>query len=605
MKLLPLRPLPVVTEPLTDYLARLAHANGHSPSHLARLLHREGLSPTQALSAALGGYALPVFSGPADPRVAIPVQDFALKAADFTHYRHRFCPLCIDTASWLRPAWRLKVASVCAEHRVGLLEQCARCGEGAPIPSILAGQCPCGATYRHQLNAASSGQVQLMQTLTASLTGVAKLVVGERLEFITTAQLVRMISYTGRLLTGPALKRPGQNLDLEALAQASALFNGTAILLSDWPNAFWHCLSQYLQATPRDASIRRVFGALYRVIYQDLDEPVFQFWRDAFEQFLLEHWRGELCGRHRLFQPATVQKHPNKSLAHVVRGAGIGLKSLRRLVHQDRVPVSEFVYPSQRKLLTIDVTKLDSLIPDEMTCLELRSVARLFGLRPARIRQLVAAGVLQADAQPKEDGDYRWRFRRQVVEELLANIRLRSSTGPVDGDAVSLKRALRHWRLAPKEFCALIAAVGQGQIGFMLDAQAGLAELMFDRCELRGWLDQLRATSTDWITPVEAAKRLGLKEQVVYELVSKQLLAADLVPRQGRVFKRIALPSLEQFQAEYVALATLAKATGTSASMLLGQIEAQPVTGPRVDGGRQYFYRRVELPPAIADVFVV
>jgi len=121
------------------------------------------------------------------------------------------------------------------------------------------------------------------------------------------------------------------------------------------------------------------------------------------------------------------------------------------------------------------------------------------------------------------------------------------------------------------------------------------------RSELRGWLARLRATSTDWITPIEAAKRLGLKEQVVYELVSKQLLAANLVPRQGRVFKRISLRSLEQFQAEYVSLATLAKVAGTSASLLLRQIEAQPVTGPRVDGGRQYFYRRADLSPAIAD----
>ncbi|MCG9107183.1 helix-turn-helix domain-containing protein [Laribacter hongkongensis] len=328
---------------------------------------------------------------------------------------------------------------------------------------------------------------------------------------------------------------------------------------------------------------------------------MFQFWRDAFEQFLLEHWRGELCGRHRLFQPATVQKHPNKSLAHVVRGAGIGLKSLRRLVHQDRVPVSEFVYPSQRKLLTIDISKLESFIPDATTYLDLRSVARLFGLKPARIRQLVAAGVLLADAEPKEGGDYRWRFRRQVVEDFLGSIRMRGHIALAD-DEVSLKHGLRHWRLAPKEFCALIAAVSQGQLGFVLNVQDGLDGLMFNRCELRGWLDRLRATSTDWITPVEAAKRLGLKEQVVYELVSKQLLAADLVPRQGRVFKRISLRSLEQFQAEYVSLATLAKVAGTSASLLLRQIEAQPVTGPRVDGGRQYFYRRADLSPAIADV---
>jgi hypothetical protein len=45
-----------------------------------------------------------------------------------------------------------------------------------------------------------------------------------------------------------------------------------------------------------------------------------------------------------------------------------------------------------------------------------------------------------------------------------------------------------------------------------------------------------------------AAELLGLKEQVVYELVARNFLIADVITKSGHAIRRIALPSLQQFE---------------------------------------------------------
>ena len=201
-----------------------------------------------------------------------------------------------------------------------------------------------------------------------------------------------------------------------------------------------------------------------------------------------------------------------------------------------------------------------------------------------------------ADLKPSWQRTDRWNFRRSEIFRFLGQIRNASQSSPFNGPTTTLSHALRYWRLTVTEFGALLLAATQAEIRFSIAPGSRLRDLLFCRIELHTWLEQHRISKTDWVSIAVAAKFLGLKQQVVYELVAKNLLVATLEQKDGFTIRRISLPSQERFRQQYVSLDELAAQQKTSPLALSKRIAAVPVTGPRIDGGRQYFYRRTDLP---------
>ena len=596
MKRLPLRPLPTTQEPLTDYLARLAHANLHLPADLVSYIRRQGDDCASTLSLMLDGYPLPEFSGPRHRWLNIPVNDAGLRKSDFTHRHSRFCPHCIQSSPIMRREWRLKTVTVCNLHESRLIDRCADCTSYATVQSILAGVCSCGQHYAAaHMTPVSSHIVRLTRAVIDSLDGEGVLDLGGAVFRMNAPQFVRLISYTGNLAQGPTLSRPGQVKDLEELEIAHSIVQGMVALLDDWPSSYWSCLQKFVNRSPDDGSVRRVFTPLFRVIYVHLKDAVYQPLRDAFELFLLEHWKGELCGRHRSFKLETVNAHAQQGLTTISREMGFGREPLKRLVDQARIPMNSFQGSPRRQLITVDHELVRELIPVRSECLNLRSTAELLGLKRSRVRRLVALGILSAEARPGRRQGEHWYFRRKEIERFLGQFPL-PPVRPIGHVTITLNQIFRFWRLSSDDECFLFSAAQNKEIDCFLPEGARLRDLTFPERAVRRHLDSHRRSQARWVTPAVAACMLGLKADVVYDLVSRKLLAADLIPTYHHVLKRISLSSLQAFSDEFVPLKQLAKSRNMSVRTLLKQIPALPVTGPDVDGGRQYFYRRADLP---------
>lgn len=89
-----------------------------------------------------------------------------------------------------------------------------------------------------------------------------------------------------------------------------------------------------------------------------------------------------------------------------------------------------------------------------------------------------------------------------------------------------------------------------------------------------------------------AAKALGIKQQVAYDLVRFGILHSTAV---GVLGQRVSAVDIERFQTTYVSLASLASGARRSPRALLAELSASPVCGPTINGARQYFYRRSEI----------
>lgn len=592
MKPLPLRPLPIQLEPLIDYIERLAHANGYRGHELWSVLNRDGESHSKILSDALNGFPLPEFSGPADPHIQIRVNLYGLHASDFTRYPQRWCPHCIKSKSWFRPLWRLKLATVCAEHCTRLLEICPMCRTFPSVSSILRGICECGARFTDVAVASARRHMQLARAFELSLTGPTVIELEKVKITMAAPQLIRLVCYIGRLKEGPNLHRPGQLAKLGNMDVSFSIFDEAAILLDNWPEAFWHCLEKHMDVSPNDASVRRVFGALYQVLYRRLRDPANQFLRDAFETFLLQHWRGELCGRHRLFHHETILYHSRQGLSKVARARGISSQRLKQMVHQDLLPAKRFAPTSKRQMITIDANQLSTLIPDRNDYLDLRSTARFLGLERTRLRELVALGAILPDKHPTWLRRNEWHFRRHLVSEFLDEFRQAATSECFREEDVSLRHVLQYWRVNTTELAALLKAMKNNEIPFAMSAHNQLRDAVFREDELRAWLKEYRITKTEWVSVTRASEILGLKQQVVYELVANNFLNATAFQSEGRAIKKIALSSLEKFQDEYVSLASIAKQKNLSPKKLLKELNVKPETGPSIDGSRQYFLKK-------------
>lgn len=118
-----------------------------------------------------------------------------------------------------------------------------------------------------------------------------------------------------------------------------------------------------------------------------------------------------------------------------------------------------------------------------------------------------------------------------------------------------------------------------------------------DAVEVKQWLNARRADSVGGISVDQAARVLGLKQQVAYDLVRRGFLRSMQSDGHGH---RVSLGDIEQFQESYVSLAELAHCEHRTPRALLRDSGVAPVTGPSIDRSRQYFFRRSDVPGSMA-----
>jgi hypothetical protein len=90
----------------------------------------------------------------------------------------------------------------------------------------------------------------------------------------------------------------------------------------------------------------------------------------------------------------------------------------------------------------------------------------------------------------------------------------------------------------------------------------------------------------------EAAQQLALKQQVAYDLIQHGLLVTTESELQGR---RITRAYIDAFQATYISLAEFSRSVHRAPRWVLKNIHVAPISGPSIDGSRQYFFRRSDV----------
>lgn len=503
----------------------------------------------------------------------------------------RYCPQCLCESQWWRSEWRLLNQVICQEHHGWLRSRCHACGKPLRLPQTRFLSCACGADHR------DAPIRPLSQAMIACL----------RLDRPPSAEVLTWFGAWS--LHGPRGK-PLKKASVTGAEERATLLEAGAEVVMDWPKT-WHD-SMNRHRCPIDAGkVQRLNDAWSGLSIQIKRLPD-AVWRDriwsAIDTLVAESRTTSrpIVGRNPcLLQRAPTQKATAQALGvgvvrlrtTLVRATSSGqLSALCTLKASDehdevalgRTPVRHTLHGRYRHV--ISPVRVKALAAALSAHVSVRTAAVVLGCGRSRISALVNAGVFQVD---------RDRLLRSDIEALRD--RVLAKARPPGMNALSgfeLESLDRIWRmLVPAPFTReFLEAVDAEKIRLSAPADAtGWREVSASTADVNAWWLFARTRASEAVSLSEAANILGVKEQVAYELANRGLLQTITLRVGRRLSQRVPPSAIDEFNAKYAALNTLAVAERVHSRAALGWAQLRGlkvVTGPKIDGTRQYFVER-------------
>jgi hypothetical protein len=443
---LPVRPRPIEQEAIRGYLIRLAAANGYdTPRRLYAALHARGLAELD-LCANLSEPEINRLHGIYPNYWRKPGSKVDLAVSDFNHYFMRWCPLCLSTSSHLHSAWELKLSCVCMRHALLLCERCPECNGVQRLERSHIDRCRCG-TSLSTCKAVTAAPALLKITERMSVSTFDEGMISD-LPLLSRPAWQRLVRYLGQFGGNSVPARPGQIADLYKLDVAISLVSTTSNLLIDWPNNFNMLLTLIQRGHIAEVSMRRTFGSLYRVLYFHLNEPCFQFLRDAFENYINSNWWGIVCKRNRSLNINTIDQHPQLTLKQAADKSGIGPALITRLAQTEQISIFEATLPCGRKSKTIHQDYVANITVISKGCLSLKDAAAVLALPKSRVRELITAGLIIPKISRTICNAGSWLIPMPQLQRLAFEPVTISNHQSV----TKLKSVLQFWRLQKEGF---------------------------------------------------------------------------------------------------------------------------------------------------------
>jgi hypothetical protein len=323
--------------------------------------------------------------------------------------------------------------------------------------------------------------------------------------------------------------------------------------------------------------------------------------RSAFEEYLVTRWDGGYTTHLRRLDKAVCRGGRYASRREAKELLKVSVRGIDRLI---AAGILQAVVQNrgEARLILIERESLRELKGRFERSLHLKQVEKLLGVSHSRVLELVEHGLLKPLRGPNIDGCSDWRFSEEEIKNLIAQIQAKvgSPASEVTSDRLNLLIALRRLNRVDVRMGQFIKSILGGEISPCgEDGKSGLASFLFSKKQLAYYVGKQRSAQMgEVLCATEAAKRLGVTQDVIYFLTKRDILPSQKRTRRGYSDLLISKEGLEYFEASYMLPAKVAARLGTISGYLTGLLitrGVQPISGPKVDGGRQYVFRRSDL----------
>lgn len=524
-------------------------------------------------------------------------------AEDWIHRLCRWCPQCLHTGdvSYGRIGWEIRFADACAACGHWLVDRCSSCGDQVSWARSSYCTCRCGGSLNIEIS--SEAPLALVRLSRALELRALKMLsddvpMFDALKLHQCLQVVRWLGCYG----GRVPQRVRQKLFASDLLEVSwPITTLAAEVLIDWPKGFHKLLSD-LRAeagTFDGGSLSRSFRGFYRVLYTNFRGPEFAWLREAFEDYVAEHWNGSMARRnHRTYEQA-VEKMEWIPASLAARHIGISPAALQRLSGQDLVDLHSYETATGRKFSKVRKASIAHLIRSGLNeTFTLTEAAKALGLKKSRLQSLIGSICPQAfKLQPTNV----WMIPKSWLEQFLDWIQQLPvhDEASVTSEWVTLDWLFRYEIPTNKAAGLLINAIRDGSVtALRTKFTTELGDVMVCRSVFRSLFGPTTAEDAGYISLMDAATLMRVKQEVVYSLVRSKLLFVELRRIGRRPSLWVTRDELQRFETTFIFGRDLAKSLATSSRSLmtkLNDLGVSPVSGPGIDGCRQLVFRRSDI----------
>ncbi len=577
------------------YFLRIADANGLSFSTAASLDFSCVLNskPTTDDSAA-GSPAL-------KPNLTPSIRDDVHNrgSIEWISRRSRFCPLCLSQRGIWKIEWESLFYDACCEHNCWLVDSCSKCTNEVTWKRGELLVCDCSSRFSDEIPAPCPESVaRLSATMVARLTGTTSISELNVLKHCKISQIQRVVrllgAYGGHQVDARSI-RPQRISDIGTLSVSWQITSLAAEVLANWPDPFFLLLKKLdCRGTggqyPDRLSGR--FGNLYAAVYEVFKEPCFAFLREAFEQYLLLHWKGPIAKRNTRLREELRTGGDWIAANPACKELGVSSTRLRQMIGDGIISGTTMQYPGSGRIRTIvnrtEIPQIRKIINAHLNLEQAASQLGLGKKRMANIRALLfpnSRKVISALNSP-------WMIRKSDVDRILDVSQLLPTHPDLEKDEVSLGHVIRYWMWDDQTIADLILHVIAGSVlpNAKLFECRGIKAWIFLKESLSKWYEGRNSFSINTLSVPELAVCLGVKQEVAYFLVRNEFIRSSIESVAGRDTRKIYRDAINEFNSSYILLARVARHLKRSTRGLLSKLqkmEIYPISGPSVDGGRQ------------------
>lgn len=596
---LPLRIKPHLDESRHAYLVRVAEVYGYAgPRPFWNAVKRRYGSDTASVLLALGLTAADTekLQGPVPLYSPLIAQlPGGLSADDFCRDVMRWCPDCLRSREYIRAGWCVKFSCVCLIHKTVLLDRCAACGGIQRMERASLAKCRCGSHLAHAQSVRVNDELLSVQEAFAVAIAAQD---GPAYPRLTASEWVRLFHFMAAIEPLDGSTRTGRPAGLQRVPIAMAHTRQVSRLLQDWPNGFHYLLEKRQQSTTRSFSLQKTFGRLYRWLYVELDAPAFQFLRDGFEEYLRDNWRGPICARNRRMWDTARQQYGSTTIRELANKVGTSPGFVKRLCQTGQVQSTMVVLPSGRQAWSIPDAEAKSVSNRVRDGINLSDAALHLHLPRRRILELLAAGAIHSMMSAGNGLTATWFLSRDELDVLARRCAVHAASfrPPQPEAVVALRTVLKAWRLRSGDFPLLLDAMQSGDVQSFKDETYGtqLGDFLLNRESVRRWREKRQRQRDECVSIDAAARILGVKQEVAYQLVKRNALASSPA-KAGSPVRRVSRSDIQNFSSKYISLVELARLRKQSPRAALESLPVMPTMGPHVDGCRQYFFLRSDF----------